>query len=454
MKAVDKERIFGYTYQLSVLSVRQFQRNPAGPVRQLRNRAVRSHSGITPLNVSCVYSMGISWVIKRACAFEVVARGREDCMHTLVEKLIGDRPKAWNLETVLVGLLGAVFIWQSDLVHSFNVIAETLILVVFLGALLGATRIPLPHRVGGRMIPVWAFPLMCGLISAFMDSFLVLLLVGFAKLEGPEKDQFKFKAYVMIAALIGGLLTYFGEVYMVPLALRYGMRDWYSMLPVVPPVLVFLGVLSVLAGRLDVKVLGMKTIEPVERAHGKKTHADIGDYLEFGAAIALLLLTQNVLLCLGVLLLYASITGQGEDLLDVIRTETEMSVMLLLGVALIIAGPIEPLMQNFSGWLAFVPSTINGVITGAIFPASGNVWKDVHILSTAVLITPLSSLVGVMLFKTVKQWKQYMMVSIPLALVWFVIFGLWLYGPWPLIEPGFENIFGAPQLEALSLFPY
>lgn len=371
---------------------------------------------------------------------------RKDCMYKFIEKIIGDRPKVWNLETVLVGILGAVFIWQSDLVHSFNVIAETLVLIVFLGALLGATRIPLPYRVGTRMIPTWAFPLICGVASAFMDSFLVLLLVGFAKLEGPEKDQFKFKTYAMIAALIGGLFTYFGEVYMVPLALRYGMRDWYSMLPVMPPVLVFLGVLSLLAGRLDVKVLGMKTMEPVERAHGKKTHADIGDYLEFGAAIVLLLLTQNVLLCLGVLFLYASITGQGEDLLDVVRTETEIAVVMLLGIALVIAGPIEPLMKHFEGWLAFIPASINGVIAGAIFPVSGNVWKDVHILSTAVLITPLSSLVGVMLFKTVKQWKQYMMLSIPLALLWFLILGLWLYGPWPLIEPGFENIFGAPQL--------
>lgn len=356
--------------------------------------------------------------------------------------------KVWNLETFLIGAVGVAMIILRDNVHSFNVVQETIVLVLFLGALLGITRIPLPYKIGGQAIPLWAFPLLCGLISGFMDSFLVLLLVAAARLDGPARDQFKFRAYCMIAALIGGLITYFGEVYMLPLALRYGMRDWYSMLPVLPPVLVFLGVLGVFTNRLDIQVVGAKSIETVEEGRTGKTTADLFDYCEFAVAIGILLVTRNALLCLGVLFLYSSVTGQGEDLVDAIKTKIEIAVILLLVFAAFIASPIEPHMNYFSGWLAFIPSTINGVLTGAIFPVSGNMWKDTHVLSTAVLITPISSLVGVMLFKTLKQWRSYIAISIPLAMTWFMIYGAWFYGPWTLIGPLFENVFGAPVLGA------
>ena len=312
---------------------------------------------------------------------------------------------------------------------------------------MGITRIPFPSRVMGKEIPLWAYPLISGGISGFMDSFLVLLLVGAAHLEGPERDQFAFKAYNMIAALIGGLTLYFGEVYMRPLALKYGMRDWYSMLPIFPPVLVFLGLLAVLASRLRVRVLGMKSMDDYSATgHSKKVVCDWGDYVEFGVAIALLLVAHNALLCLGVLLAYAFLTGQGEDLIDVMKTETEMGVMLLLVFAAFVAGPIEPYMAQWSGWWAFVPSTVNGVLTGAIFPTSGDVWFDTHILSTAVLLTPVSSLVGVMLFKTLHDWKRYIKLAVPLAVIWFILCGAWLYGPWRLVQPSFEASFGKPVL--------
>lgn len=360
------------------------------------------------------------------------------------------RHKVWNLETAFLGLVGAAMIWQREISHHLNVVQETIVLVIFLGGLMGITRIPFPTKIGGRRIPLWAYPLISGGISGFMDSFLVLLLVGAAKLEGPDVDQFKFRAYNMIAALIGGLTLYFGEVYMLPLALKYGMRDWYSMLPIVPPVVVFLSLLAVLVGRLHVRVVGMKSMDNGNGHHPKKVHADWGDYVEFGIAIAVLLVMHNALLCLGLLLLYSFITGQGEDLIDVLKTETEVGVMLLLVFAAFVAGPIEPYMAQWSGWWAFVPSVINGVLTGAVFPTSGDVWMDAHILSTAVLVTPISSLVGVMLFKTVLDWRRYILLALPLTLVWFLLCGAWFHGPWKAIQPDYEKTFGKPMLVSAS----
>ncbi len=344
-----------------------------------------------------------------------------------------------------MGIVGAAMIWQCGVLHHMTVVQETIVVVIFLGGLMGITRIPFPSQIAGYAIPIWAYPLISGGISGFMDSFLVLLLVGAADLEGSDDDKFLFKAYNMIAALIGGLTLYFGEVYFLPLGLKYGMRQWHSMLPIVPPVIVYLILLALCAGRLNVRVLGMKSLDS-NGSYPKKTSVDRFDYVEFGIAIVILLVTHNALLCLGVLLVYSFLTGQGEDLIDVLKTETEVGVMLLLVFAAFVAGPIEPYMQYFSGWLAFIPSTINGVLTGAIFPVSGDVWFDTHILSTAVLITPISSLVGVMLFKTTSDWWRYCKLAIPLAIVWFLLCGAWFYGPWPVIRPYHESVFGRPTL--------
>ena len=203
--------------------------------------------------------------------------------------LIPPRHKVWNLETAFLGLVGIAMIWRQNLSHQMSVIQETIVLVIFLGGLMGITRIPFPQNIFGRTIPLWGYPLISGFISGFMDSFLVLLLVGLAKLEGPDQDKFRFKAYNMLAALIGGLTMYFGEVYMLPLALKYGLRDWHSLLPLVPPIVVFLLILAWLTSRLNVRVVGMKTLDGGEGGNGKKTHANTADYLEFAAAIVLLL---------------------------------------------------------------------------------------------------------------------------------------------------------------------
>jgi len=358
--------------------------------------------------------------------------------------------KGWSFECWFAGLVGLalVCLYMQELLPRLTVVQETIALVIFLGGIMGITRIPFPSKFSGKPIPLYVYPLISGFISGFMDSFLVLLLVGAARLEGTESEKLKFRALNMIAALIGGLITYFGEVYMLPLALLYGQREWYAMLPIVPPVAVFLCLLALLASRLNLSISGMKEVEQTGSGHHKKVMADAGDYIEFAFAIGLLLITHDALFCLGVLLAYSFITGQGEDLIDVVKTETEVGVMLLLVFAAFVAGPIEPYIAQWSGWWAFFPSAINGVLMGAIYPASGDMWFDAHILSTAVLITPISSLVGIILFKTWREWMFYMKYSIPLAAAWFLIAGLWFWGPWKTIQPYFEAQFGRPQIVA------
>ena len=77
-------------------------------------------------------------------------------------------------------------------------IEDTIILVLFLGLLLGIAPIPFP-----KVKQLWLFPWIAGILSGLMDSFLVLLMVSVVPLVGKKKDKLKFKTYVMLAALIG-----------------------------------------------------------------------------------------------------------------------------------------------------------------------------------------------------------------------------------------------------------
>lgn len=361
-----------------------------------------------------------------------------------------------ELETVILGLLGVALVFSRSYYESFNIPGQTIVLVIFLSGLMGITRLPLPTHIGSRRIPVFAYPFVLGLVSGLMDSFLVLILLGAATLAGSDENKLSFKAYCVIGALIGGLVTYFGEVYFLPLGLTYGMHHWYSMLPIVPPVLVFLGYLSYRCSKLDLQVQGRgKGYQAPELAHG--TLRTVGghsiDYIEFIGFIVLLLVTHNGLLCLGVLLAYASATGQGKQLAHVVTAEMEIAVMALLALAAFINGTAASLIALFSGWLAIFPSIGNAVLTGALYPASGNVWQDTLILSTGALILPTSSLVGVMVFKTRKEWWHYIKVAFPAAIVWFLIFGVWVYGVWPHLEPAYAKVFDTPVLEAARSKP-
>lgn len=120
--------------------------------------------------------------------------------------------------------------------------------------------------------------------------------------------------------------------------------------------------------------------------------------------------------------------------------------MLLLITAAFTEGRLTPLMASFEGWWAFVPATINGVFTGAMYPANGDVWREVAVLSTAVLVTPVSSLVGIMLFKTRREWAAYVRLSLPIAAAWCLIVVGWFVFVWPLLDGAFYSVFPRPAL--------
>ena len=148
----------------------------------------------------------------------------------------------------------------------------------------------------------------------------------------------------------------------------------------------------------------------IEEAEGHAGHVEsaqskrkVENIIEFVIGIGIILFTHNPVLALGILFVYAFVSGQGEDLLHVIRTETEMSVMLLLFAAWLIFDQVQPLLEIFTGMHAIWPSMVNAVFSGALLPAGGDVWMEIMMISAGALFLPISSLVGVMLFKTAKE---------------------------------------------------
>lgn len=337
-----------------------------------------------------------------------------------------------GMQEFFVGLVGAALMYVGWFIHpSLNIIQETVILVIFLGLLLGIAPLPFPNLSKTR----WLYPILAGLLSAFMDSFLVLLLVAAIPLKGSVSHILKFKAYNMIAALIGGLLVYFGEVYALPHYLKYGIHSIDGALFLLPPVLVFLGILGFLVNKLSIQVVSVKKdtgeITNTSIVNRKRVVENI---IEFVIGIILLLTTHNALLCLGVLLVYSFISGQGHDLVKVLRHETEMEVMLLLIFAMLIFEPTKAFFGQFTQWWAYFGfSTVNAVISGALLPKEGNIGLEIVLISAGALVTPISSLVGVMLFKIKTEWVAYMKVSLPLTIVWLVLGLSWVLILMPLL---------------------
>lgn len=230
------------------------------------------------------------------------------------------------------------------------------------------------------------------------------------------------------------------------------MNHIYDGLPILVPVLIFLGVLGYLVQKLDLVIsarestlemgLEKKEIRDNDHKSSHNTKRKIENLAEFIIGIGIILFSHNPILALGILFVYAFISGQGEDLLYVIKTETEMGVMLLLLTAWVIFEPVQPLLSFFTGFHALWPSMINAVFAGALLPAGGDVWLEIVMISTGALFLPISSLVGVMLFKTIKEWWAYVKLSVPMMFVWLAISLSWFTYVWPKMEPTFFKIIG------------
>tara|TARA_Y100000310_G_scaffold175693_1_gene175790 strand:- start:45432 stop:46550 length:1119 start_codon:yes stop_codon:yes gene_type:complete len=339
-----------------------------------------------------------------------------------------------KMEHGLLFVLGVCLIaFGQEVYAGASPVGQVVILIIFLGLLVGIAPLPMPVFKSLFWQTYFA-----GLLSGVLDSFIVLEQCK--RLRTVEKGQTreevmhqqdnqetegvraKLLALFMIAALVGGLVIWFGEVYAAGTYLNDGRTGILSALYIVPPVLVFLAVLGFHATRL-----------PIEVVPNKAAKASMRDVIEFIAGVAALLMTHNPLLCLGGLLVYSVLTRQDEHLLDAWKHHTEVNVMLVLLVALIagswiVANVISPLGLDKGEYLPIIPAGVQAVLWGPLYTdPTVHFWMRITTLATGALILPISSLVGVMLFKSLRQWWMYMKYSIPYAILFYLLMRGWIW---------------------------
>lgn len=325
-----------------------------------------------------------------------------------------------KLEHIFMFIFGLTLIFFGGELynHISDKVLQLIILICYLTLLVGVApvRMPIVKSLFGQVV-------IAGLISGLLDSFIVLLLCRSMRIEEMKPGEIiKLLVLMTISALIGGLIIWFGEAYAAGLYMNDGRTGVLSALYILPPVLVYLSILGFHAKHLNVKII-----------HDTETKVSIRDIAEFLVGIGLLLMTHNPALCLGWLLVYAVITRQDDHLLDVWKHHTEVNVMLVLLIALVsgswlVNNVISPLGLDRGEFLPIIPAGVQAVLWGPLYQdESVHFWMRLTTLSTGALLLPISSLVGVMLFKSPREWISYMRYSFVYALLWYGIMRLWIW---------------------------
>lgn len=339
-----------------------------------------------------------------------------------------------KMEHALLCLAGIAMMVFHAKYETMSGIPQVLILVIYLGLLLGIAPVPMPVFRSKFWQVFFA-----GIISSVLDSFIVLKqMKSLRTLESTQDRQAvivdqqdqetvgvraQLLALGTLAAIIGGLMIWFGEVYAAGLFNSDGRTGPFSALFIIPPALLFLTVLGIHASWL-----------PIEVVQNEAKVMNLRNIMEFAIGIILLLLTHNSLLCLGILLAYCVITHQADHLLDSWKEETEINIMLVLLIAWITGGwvlknLIAPSGLGQGSFLPIIPAAIQAVLWGPLYSdPTVHFWMRVTTLSTGAMLLPISSLVGVMLFRTSFQWWLYTRYSIPYAILWYMIMRLWICG--------------------------
>ena len=342
-----------------------------------------------------------------------------------------------KLEHLLLLVLGGgLLAFGGEVYNAASGVPQIIILVIYLGSLLGIAPVGMPAFKSRFWQVVFA-----GLISAVLDSFIVLLqALRLRTVEGgqnrsdivnlpsqatqeTEGQRAALLALLTIAAIVGGISIWFGEVYAAGVYLNDQRTGFFSALYIVPPVALFLCLLGVWAQKfLKVEVIPNRAI-----GFGRRNLA------EFIVGIAVLLVFHNPALCLGGLLVYAVLTRQDEHLIHIWRFETEVNVMIVLVIAWVAGGwmvahVVEPLGLQEGSWKPIIPAGIQAVLWGPLYEDSTvNFWVKVVTISTGAMLLPTSSLVGVMLFKAPKHWLVYCRYSFASAVLWYGIAMTWIH---------------------------
>lgn len=338
---------------------------------------------------------------------------------------------------VLMFVLGASCIAAYGSYETrMNSIGQVMILIIYLGTLINVAPVEIPKFKSKFLLTTFV-----SIISMWLDSFPVLDQAKKIQIKckrtgelvnGMSDEKTKLYTLWTLGALSCGLCIWFGEGYAAGLYNNDSRTGILSALFIVPPVMVFVTILSFHSTRLQVEIV----VNGVGKSKGDKFLEYMKDNLReliiFGIGIATLLITHNPLLCLGIMLIVAVITRKTEEVIDIVKNRIEIDIILVLLIALLIG----PSMIQFVGnaglghgtWRPIIPSTFQAVLWGALYEDSSvHFWIRMTNLSTGAMLTPISSLVGILLIRTKRQWMIYMRYSIPYCILWYCLMRGWIY---------------------------
>lgn len=325
-------------------------------------------------------------------------------------------------ETVVLGfILGLVLTVVAYKAHEqgepliTDPVRETFFVAVFLTALVSYCAFPLPTFFAKSRPRLAAFllPLFCGHISLLFDSFAVVLLLvnlQFAPwtLHKGNKHHFNVFAVKTICALnaltVGGAL-YIGELWGLPHYIASDLDQVTTGLPLLVVLTPFSILTSLLAAyKYPVRVVAVDLN---------------GTFLRSGAVfisgLVLLIVTHDVLLCIGFLLLWTAICGRTVRLVKRFLHELHEGAFVAIGLILV-AMLVQEIPEvnawfktSLHGYRILILSAISSPFAGASIPPAENIDEFFRNLSWLMCGAPLfvsSSLVAIIVFKDTIDYED------------------------------------------------
>lgn len=342
---------------------------------------------------------------------------------TLFMNVFHTGKRSGDMLSVLIMILAVCCITSANSYKDWSIPGQVFVLVMYLTLLVGITQLKMPVFKSNFFQTIYI-----SIVSGVLDSFVLLAQVKKLKTtchsEDEEIGRMRLFSIYTIGAIIGGLWLWFGEVYAAGLYAGDKRTGALSALFVLPPVLLFSVVLGIIANSHKTQLVKPST----------SNKFDWRNTVEFLAGITILLFTHNALLCVGIILLWAWLTNQTSHLFDeVIKNEIEWGVIIVLVIAMLkgewlVENVFLPLGLATGEFAPIIPSAIQAVLWGPLYnDPSVHFWVRLTNLSVGAGLLPISSLVGVMIFKKMSHWRIYLQYSIPLMFLWFCIMRGWIW---------------------------
>lgn len=344
----------------------------------------------------------------------------------------GPTANKWvSAEAIILGLAVGTLMMAAaftGLTYDINhdPIMSTLLVALYLLMLVALLPfiMPTPFVKRSRFWGQWAIAMMCGVVSLFFDSFAVVLLLSTLTISGVtivaaaqalrgDRSSWYRHLFMIICAFnaltVGGGF-YLGELWGLPYFISSGLDNPWAGFPTLIVTLPFSAVLSWLCAKFA----------PVEVEPVKFDKTQAWAATQFVAGLLAIIITHDAVLCIGGLLVFATLTGRIQLLLFETVKETYEgggNALGLIGVVLlfsvVFADQFAWLQENVTGNWVILGAIVSSPAMGALLPGAHDLhefYSNLYRLMIGAPVLVSSSLVAIVVFKNVIDYVALPMV--------------------------------------------